>query len=100
VVRNKAFKTALVLVEIVAPIREGSMNTRMVLPDLAAMQRQIEELQALLKAKDGKALAFKVTEKGAVSVYGLQRFPVTLYAGQWERWRGLSASPLLTPCGN
>jgi hypothetical protein len=61
------------------------MNTRMVLPDLAAMQRQIEELQALLKAKDGKALAFKVTEKGAISVYGLQRFPVTLYAGQWER---------------
>jgi hypothetical protein len=61
------------------------MNTRMVLPDVAAMARQIEELQALLKAKDGKALAFKVTEKGAVSVYGLQRFPVTLYAGQWER---------------
>jgi len=61
------------------------MNTRVVLPDLAAMQRQIEELQALLKARDGKALAFKVTEKGAVSVYGLQRFPVTLYAGQWER---------------
>ncbi len=61
------------------------MNTRMVLPDLAAMQKQIEELQAQLKARDGKALAFKVTEKGAVSVYGLQRFPVTLYAGQWER---------------
>jgi len=57
----------------------------MVLPDLEAMQRQIEELQALLKAKEGKALAFKVTEKGAISVYGLQRFPVTLYAGQWER---------------
>jgi hypothetical protein len=46
---------------------------------------KIEVLQALLKAKDGKALAFKVTEKGAISVYGLQRFPVTLYAGQWER---------------
>jgi hypothetical protein len=61
------------------------MNTRIVLPDLAALQRQIAELEALLKAKDGKALAFKVTEKGAVSVYGLQRFPVTLYAGQWER---------------
>ena len=26
----------------------------------------------------------KVSEKGAVSVYGLQRFPVTLYAEQWE----------------
>jgi len=57
----------------------------MILPDLAAMQRQIEELQAKLAVSEGKALAFKVTEKGAISVYGLQRFPVTLYAGQWER---------------
>ncbi len=46
---------------------------------------KITELEARLSAKEGKALAFKVTEKGAVSVYGLQRFPVTLYAGQWER---------------
>lgn len=31
-------------------------------------------------------LRFKVSDKGAVSVYGLQsRFPVTLYAPQWER---------------
>jgi hypothetical protein len=43
---------------------------------------KISELEARLS---GKALAFKVTEKGAISVYGLQRFPVTLYAGQWER---------------
>lgn len=28
-------------------------------------------------------LSLKVTEKGGVSVYGLQRFPVTLYADQW-----------------
>jgi hypothetical protein len=46
---------------------------------------KISELEAALSAKEGKALAFKVTEKGAISVYGLQRFPVTLYAGQWER---------------
>ncbi len=33
-----------------------------------------------------KALTFKVSDKGAVSVYGLQKqFPVTLYLGQWER---------------
>jgi hypothetical protein len=29
-------------------------------------------------------LSVKVSAKGAVSVYGLQRFPVTLYASQWE----------------
>lgn len=33
-----------------------------------------------------KALTFKVSEKGGLSVYGLNvRFPVTLYVGQWER---------------
>lgn len=33
---------------------------------------------------DGYSLSLKVTEKGGVSVYGLQRFPVTLYADQWR----------------
>ena len=32
-----------------------------------------------------RVLSFKVSEKGALSVYGLARFPVTLYAEQWER---------------
>lgn len=36
------------------------------------------------KAKAGK-LTFKVSNKGAVSVYGINRFPVTVYAEQWER---------------
>jgi len=30
-----------------------------------------------------QTLGLKVSQKGAVSVYGLQRFPVTLYASQW-----------------
>lgn len=54
---------------------------------LATMQAQIEALTAALHdAKAPKALTFKVSEKGAISVYGLNaRFPVTLYAEQWER---------------
>lgn len=51
-------------------------------------QQQIAELKAKLaaaEAKQHKALSFKVSEKGAVSVYGMGRFPVTLYAEQWER---------------
>ena len=40
---------------------------------------------AALKAEKTRPLSFKVSEKGAVSVYGLQRFPVTLYAEQWTR---------------
>lgn len=35
--------------------------------------------------KSQTALGCKVSEKGALSVYGLQRMPVTLYIGQWER---------------
>lgn len=45
-----------------------------------------EQLIALLTAAQApKALTCKVSEKGALSVYGLGRFPVTLYRGQWER---------------
>lgn len=32
-----------------------------------------------------KALTLKVSEKGAVSLYGMGRFPVTLYGSQWDR---------------
>jgi hypothetical protein len=35
-------------------------------------------------------MSLKVSEKGAVSVYGLGRFPVRLYREQWERLLGMS----------
>lgn len=47
-----------------------------------------EELKAKLAALEvekASGLTFKVSEKGAVSVYGLGRFPVTLYAEQWKK---------------
>jgi hypothetical protein len=54
--------------------------------DDSAMLARIAELEAKLeKANAPKALKFKVSPKGAVSAYGLQRFPVTLYKGQWEQ---------------
>jgi putative heme degradation protein len=37
------------------------------------------------KAKGANGLYCKVSEKGAISVYGLQRMPVTLYVEQWDR---------------
>ena len=46
------------------------------------MAARIAELEGRL-AK-GNSLSFKVSEKGAVSVYGLGRFPVTLYLEQWD----------------
>lgn len=54
------------------------------------LQAQLAQLQAenakLKGAKGGpRKLSAKVSVKGAVSVYGLQRFPVTLFANQWAR---------------
>lgn len=54
--------------------------------ELLAMIAQLQADNAALKAAPAKKLSFKVSEKGAVSVYGLSaRFPTTLYASQWER---------------
>lgn len=47
-----------------------------------------EELIAQLeaaRAQSDRKLSLKVTEKGGVSLYGLGRFPVTLYASQWDK---------------
>ena len=45
-----------------------------------------EQLIALVQAANQpKRLTMKVSEKGALSLYGLGRFPITLYRGQWER---------------
>ena len=57
--------------------------------ELSASER--EELELLRKQKaareaaDKRGISFKVSEKGAVSVYGLGRFPVTLYQEQWDK---------------
>ena len=37
------------------------------------------------QARKPDALSMKVSQKGAISIYKLQRFPVTLYANQWKR---------------
>jgi len=44
---------------------------------------RIKELEAAQKRPQASG-GMKVSEKGALSVYGLGRFPVTLYASQWE----------------
>jgi hypothetical protein len=50
------------------------------------LKAELERLKAeneALKARGTKAISLKVSEKGGVSVYGLGRFPVTLYQEQW-----------------
>lgn len=57
------------------------------LSDEAIANMTVAEIRAMIeKGNKGNALRCKVSEKGAVSVYGLNvKFPVTLYAEQWER---------------
>ena len=64
------------------------MNKDEILAKLAGGEISAEEASKLLdeveRQKRG-ALYCKVSQKGAISVYGLQRMPVTLYVEQWER---------------
>ena len=54
--------------------------------DLAAeIERLKRENEELKKPAARGTISFKVSEKGAVSVYGLGRFPVTLYKEQWSK---------------
>jgi len=53
--------------------------------DLKAELDRLRAENAALKARGGKGISMKVSEKGAVSVYGLGRFPVTLYQEQWVK---------------
>lgn len=53
-----------------------------------ALQAELERLRAenaALKARTARGISLKVSEKGGVSVYGLGRFPVTLYKEQWGK---------------
>jgi len=55
---------------------------------MAEEQSELERLRAeneRLKRTQARGTTLKVSEKGGVSVYGLGRFPVTLYQEQWKK---------------
>jgi hypothetical protein len=64
------------------------------MPSEEELQAEIERLRAenasLKKPAVRGQMSLKVSEKGALSVYGLGRFPVTLYREQWEKLLGMS----------
>jgi hypothetical protein len=67
---------------------EAVMKKEEILAKLAAGELKVEEASKLLAEIDQPkrgSLYCKVSEKGALSVYGLQRMPVTLYVEQWQR---------------
>jgi hypothetical protein len=51
--------------------------------ELRAELERLKAENASLKARGAKGVSMKVSEKGGVSIYGLGRFPVTLYQEQW-----------------
>ena len=56
------------------------------MPTEEELKAELEKLKAenaALKARGSRGVSMKVSEKGGVSVYGLGRFPVTLYQEQW-----------------
>jgi hypothetical protein len=55
----------------------------------AEIERLRAENQSLKKPARGQ-MSLKVSEKGGLSVYGLGRFPVTLYREQWEKLLGMA----------
>ena len=55
----------------------------------AEIERLRDENEALKKPAR-RQMSLKVSEKGALSVYGLGRFPVTLYREQWEKLLGMT----------
>jgi hypothetical protein len=62
-------------------------------PSYEELKAQLEELKQKQTRQRSGSLEFRVSEKGGVSVYGLGRFPVTLYYEQWSRL--LDAAPQL-----
>jgi hypothetical protein len=57
-------------------------------PTKEELLARIAELEKQMGSKKTGRLEFRVSEKGGVSVYGLGRFPVTLYYEQWQRLLG------------
>lgn len=57
----------------------------------AELERLRAENESLKKSKPARGvLSMKVSEKGALSIYGMGRFPVTLYKEQWLKLMDIS----------
>jgi hypothetical protein len=58
--------------------------------DLKSELERLRAENAALKNRSTKGVSMKVSEKGGLSVYGLGRFPITLYKEQWSRLLDMS----------
>lgn len=53
--------------------------------DVKAELERLRQENAALKKGAAKGISMKVSEKGGLSIYGLGRFPITLYKEQWAK---------------
>jgi hypothetical protein len=67
--------------------RGGSMSDEEFKDELERLRKENE----VLKKNVSSGIRMKVSEKGAVSIYGMGRFPVTLYKEQWLKLLDMSA---------
>jgi hypothetical protein len=67
--------------------RESTMSTE---DELRAELERLKKENEALKTKTARGISLKVSEKGGVSVYGMGRFPVTLYKEQWLKLLDMS----------
>jgi hypothetical protein len=84
-------KRALILSESYRPSIVLISNARGIMaePTYEELKAKLSQLEKEVETKKRSGdLIFKVGEKGGVSVYGLGRFPVTLYYEQWNRLLG------------
>jgi hypothetical protein len=58
--------------------------------DLRAELERLRAENQALKTTSAKGISLKVSEKGGLSVYGLGRFPITLYKEQWTKLLDMS----------
>ena len=57
------------------------------------MQAELERLRTeneTLKTKQSREMRLQVSQKGAVSLYGIRRFPITFYADEWDIILGMA----------
>jgi hypothetical protein len=70
----------------IAPEKETAMSDDHMKAELERLRKENEAL----KKGASEGIRMKVSEKGAVSIYGMGRFPVTLYKEQWLKLLNMS----------
>ena len=65
-------------------------STKANVEEMAARIAALEAELAKAKANGHARVTMKVSEKGALSIYGMQKFPISLYRAQWERLLGMA----------